>query len=399
MTHRASLRPLLILIVLALAMSACGSGGTVVTRGERALPSAESPTPLADNQGAAAVGSSTENTASTDSEGQAISPAPSVSAQSPTSTVTETAEAGADEASAEPAGDSEAAEPTAEPATAVPEATEVSAEPTASATPAAEPTLAPTATPVPDPTAVPATATPIPAATAVPAATATPVPAPTATPIPAPTATPIPTATATPLPVLPTPTAAPISSGSGNGTRCLVRLHGKGGQGGDSWTRGDGIVMLQPGGNGAGWGGRQWEYGTAAKLQQAMGIIISGIDASGCDRVVIHGFSNGGSMAAAFQCSGNNLGGRLIGVIVDDPVTDSGTVGCRAASSRVVLFWTGGLDVAPGTSCASIDWTCAGDTVLGINAYAANLGVGITASPHTVHRSNYETPLPFNWLG
>ena len=116
---------------------------------------------------------------------------------------------------------------------------------------------------------------------------------------------------------------------------------------------------------------------------------------------MVHGFSNGASMAAALYCSGDDLDGRLVGVVVDDPVTDSATIGCAPADVPVTLYWTAALDdtAPPGTDCASIDWTCAGDTVRGIDAYAADLGIAPTTSPFDDHRWYVDSPVPFSWLG
>src|SRR6185369_7616130 len=41
--------------------------------------------------------------------------------------------------------------------------------------------------------------------------------------------------------------------------RCLVRLHGKGDRGAETVVK-DGVSVVSPDGNAAGWGGRQWLY-------------------------------------------------------------------------------------------------------------------------------------------
>lgn len=204
----------------------------------------------------------------------------------------------------------------------------------------------------------------------------------------------------TPTTSTPTTTTTTTTTVASSDIRCLVYLHGKGGAGGSPSTN-NGIVILSPNGNGTGWGGLQWEYDTNATLQQAIGSIVASIDEANCGRVVIHGFSNGASMTAALQCSGNTLGGRLVGVVIDDPVTDSATSGCSPATGQVALYWTGALaNAAPvGTQCAQIDWTCAGGEIRGIDAYAADLGVSATPSPHSDHQWNFATQLPFTWLG
>lgn len=271
----------------------------------------------------------------------------------------------------EPVENAAAPEPTAGATTAEPTAATVSPEPTATAgdpeptvvaeTSEAEPTEA-------EPTVVAATPEPEPAVDPEPAATA----------------------------------AVPAPPGSVSGSqRCLVYLHGKGGAGGDTVPGDDGVLIVSPSGNGTGWGALQWEYDSPANLGQAIASIRSSVDAADCGRVVVHGFSNGASMAAALHCSGDNLGGRLVGVVVDDPVPDAATVDCAPATDRIVLYWTGALALAApaGTHCVQIDWTCAGDVLRPIDAYASDLGAPITASPHADHQWNFETDLPTRWLG
>lgn len=196
-------------------------------------------------------------------------------------------------------------------------------------------------------------------------------------------------------------------SGEGSGgdvaarsERCIVRLHGKGGDGAAPIVV-DGIAILTPDGNGSGWGGRQWEYAKPDALDAGRAQVHAAVDRAGCARVVVHGFSNGASMAAALYCSGDDLSGRLVGVVVDDPVTDAATVGCAPADVPVTLYWTGALDetAPPGTDCLSVDWTCAGDRVRGVDAYAADLGVEPTASPFDDHRWYLDSPKPISWLG
>lgn len=182
--------------------------------------------------------------------------------------------------------------------------------------------------------------------------------------------------------------------------RCIVRLHGKG-ESGAAPTVVDGVAVLAPDGNGTGWGGRQWEYADDAALAAARARISTAADDAGCQRVVVHGFSNGASMAAALYCSGDDLSGRLVGVVVDDPVTDAATVECTPADMEVALYWTGALDAIapPGTDCSGIDWTCAGGIVRGVDAYSVDLGVVPLDSPFDEHRWYLDSPLPLTWLG
>lgn len=183
--------------------------------------------------------------------------------------------------------------------------------------------------------------------------------------------------------------------------RCIVRLHGKGGRGAPATVGADGIAVLSPDGNGTGWGGLQWEYDTDAGLAAGVERITAVTDEAGCERVVVHGFSNGASMAAATLCSGEDLGGRLDGVIIDDPVTDASTQPCTPADVPVTVYWTGALDetAPPGTQCDTIDWTCEGGVVRGIEVFTADIGVTATASPFDEHQWYVDSPLPVTWLG
>ena len=182
--------------------------------------------------------------------------------------------------------------------------------------------------------------------------------------------------------------------------RCIVRLHGKGGSGAPATIGEDGIAVLSPDGNGTGWGGLQWEYDTEAGLDAGVDAITAAADGAGCERVVVHGFSNGASMAAAMLCSGDDLGGRLDGVVIDDPVTDASTQPCAPADVQIAVYWTGALDetAPPGTQCDTIDWTCEGGVVRGIDVFTADIGVAATASPFDDHQWYVDSPLPVTWL-
>jgi hypothetical protein len=166
-----------------------------------------------------------------------------------------------------------------------------------------------------------------------------------------------------------------------------VRLHGKGGSGSGTYQSGD-VTIVQPNGNASGWGGRQWLYFAPSSYASAVGPIIAAVDAAGCGQVIVNGFSNGGAMAMKLYCSGETFGGRLIGVVVDDPVPDHGADGCaRPGGVDLTVYWTGALEypAQPGWNCAEQDWTCEGGTTVGIGAYAANAGVGAKASPNSSH--------------
>lgn len=184
--------------------------------------------------------------------------------------------------------------------------------------------------------------------------------------------------------------------------RCIVRLHGKGGGGEPTAVDAAGIADVRPAGNAEGWGGRQWLYFPDDEYAEARTVVADAIDALQCDRMVLHGFSNGGAFAAKLLCRGETFDGRLVGVVIDDPVADASTDGCDPASGvPAVLYWTGALvdDAPAGTDCSTIDWTCEGTTIVGIDQYAARLGLDITPSPHAEHEWYADAPEPTAWLG
>lgn len=168
--------------------------------------------------------------------------------------------------------------------------------------------------------------------------------------------------------------------------RCLVRLHGRSGEGAEPVDAGD-HAEVSPTGNGTAEGGFQWLYGTDEELAAASSRVEAWIDAVGCQEVILNGFSNGGGFLGALHCSGETFDGRVVGVVIDDPVPDQGVADCAADPEiPVTVFWTGGLtEAVAGTSCAEIGYTCAGDDLLGIDAYAEALGSSVTASPHDEH--------------
>ena len=181
---------------------------------------------------------------------------------------------------------------------------------------------------------------------------------------------------------------------------CVVWLHGRGDRG-QAPVVDRGVAHLSPAGNGEWEGGRQWLYATASDLAAATTVVTEAIESAECDRVVLHGFSNGAAFAAKLYCRGSDFDGRLRGVVIDDPVTDASVDGC-SPSDRVdaVLYWTTALESqAPaGTACDTIGWTCEGPTVIGVDAYAAALGLPITPSVHVEHRPYPDPPPIAVWL-
>jgi hypothetical protein len=185
--------------------------------------------------------------------------------------------------------------------------------------------------------------------------------------------------------------ATPVDAG-----RCLVRLHGKGGSGAPP-VGGD-VTIISPTGNADGWGGRQWLYFPDDEYEAAREIVADAV--TECDQLIINGFSNGGAFAAKLFCRGETFDGRLVGVVVDDPVVDAGVEGCTPDPQvPVTLYWTGALDppAVAGWDCAEEDWTCEGGSTIGIDAYAAALGTDVIASPHTEHTWYLDAPELSDW--
>jgi hypothetical protein len=218
-----------------------------------------------------------------------------------------------------------------------------------------------------------------------------------------PTATAPSTAPAPPTPA-PDGTKAPPpaaeSAPAPGGTRCVVRLHGKGGGAAGTHAASGGVVEVAPGGNAPAWGGLVWQYFPDSGYGGARNNVVSAADAAGCGRIIVVGFSNGASFAAKLYCRGETFGGRLVGVVVDDPVVDHAVEGCHPASGvRVALYWTGALaaTATPGWNCAEQDWTCEGGTTVGIDAYQSALGVGHKQSPHTSHAPYSSPPELGSW--
>ena len=196
------------------------------------------------------------------------------------------------------------------------------------------------------------------------------------------------------------PTTSPIALSTSWPPNCLVRLHGKGGEGEPARVVGD-VTELAPTGNADGWGARQWVYESDEQLATAKAAITESLDTAGCTRVVVNGFSNGGAFAAALYCAAERFDGRVVGYVIDDPVPDGAVLGCNPDPEvEVVLYWTGALDDAatPGADCDDLDWTCAGGSLLGIKRYSTELDVTATRSPFDEHRWYRDAPEASIWL-
>ena len=175
-----------------------------------------------------------------------------------------------------------------------------------------------------------------------------------------------------------------------------MSLHGKGGGGQAEWTGSDGVRHSFPAGNAAGWGGLQWLYFPEGNYQAARNIVANDVAAGGCGRVVVYGFSNGAAFAAKLYCRGETFGGKVVGFVIDDPVVDHGVEGCARPPVHVVIYWTGGIDQADGWPCG--DWTCEGDSTIGIARYEADVGVVRKPSINTTHQQYVDPPELHSWF-
>lgn len=180
---------------------------------------------------------------------------------------------------------------------------------------------------------------------------------------------------------------------------CLVRVHGRSETGALPVERGS-FVELQPIGNAVAGGGHMWLYDEPDDRADALERITAAVDGAGCERVVLNGFSNGGGLIGALVCDGEDLDGRLVGAVIDDPVPDEGTRECSLAPGvEVAVYWTGALtEATAGTSCESLGWVCTGTTIVGIDAYARGLGVDVTTSPMDGHVWFRDAPELEAWL-
>jgi hypothetical protein len=187
------------------------------------------------------------------------------------------------------------------------------------------------------------------------------------------------------------------SSSISSAARCLVRLHGKGGNGADTTTK-DGVTVLSPPGNAEGWGGRQWLYFPEESYVAARNLVGAAI--AGCEQVIVDGFSNGASFAAKLYCRGETFGGHLVRVVVDDPVVDGAVTGCAPDPSiGLTLYWSGALEAQsrPGWQCSEADWTCEGGTTIGIQAYTTALRTERRESPYHEHKWFLDAPEVSQW--
>jgi hypothetical protein len=192
--------------------------------------------------------------------------------------------------------------------------------------------------------------------------------------------------------------APALASGSTyrpTGARCYVGLHGWDGYGEDGLP-GLTATNIQPNGNIAlGYNNvyktntfmwmyydDQFDYPASrypqASYSGALAVVRAAVAARDCGQIVVQGFSNGGAFAAKLYCRGETFGGRVVGFIIDDPVTDKGVDNCaRPAGVRVKLYHSTDLMATAGAGgpCRPyLTWFCDGNWRYTAPQYDALIG-------------------------
>lgn len=181
---------------------------------------------------------------------------------------------------------------------------------------------------------------------------------------------------------------------------CVLYVHGRSDAGAAARVDGD-RGELSPNGNVRYGDGFGWRYASEVDYADARAVIANVIEDSACADVAVSGFSNGAAFVAKLYCRGETFDGRVVGFVIDDPVPDTAVADCDSdTSTEVALYWTGALDpdAQPGVECDALGWTCDGERLLGIEAYAAALGTQILGSPFEDHRWYREAPELDRWL-
>ncbi len=182
------------------------------------------------------------------------------------------------------------------------------------------------------------------------------------------------------------------------GSRCIVHLHGKGDRGAATVSTA-GITHLHPDGNHEAWGGLEWRYFPEPGYEDVRAVVAETIASKQCERVIVHGFSNGASLAAKLFCRGETFGKRVIGYVIDDPVPDRAVEKCQAAQGvKLALYSTGTLAHAvENWDCTKADYTCEGGKTIGIGRYARALGTSVKASANKEHAVYQSPPEYASW--
>ncbi|MGD9794524.1 MAG: hypothetical protein AB7V43_13690 [Acidimicrobiia bacterium] len=205
-----------------------------------------------------------------------------------------------------------------------------------------------------------------------------------------------------------------------SGTRCYLGLHGWGyfGEGGVPGFTG---TNIQPDGNiDLGYwpnykrNAHMWLYYDdqfdyprssypQASYEGAMAVVNDAVSRQSCGQIVVQGFSNGAGFAAKMYCRGETFGGRVVGYIIDDPVTDRGVEGCAPAPGvQIRLFHSDDLmrTAGAGGPCRpDLTWFCDGNWRYTAAQYDALIGasnVGPFKPGHYPSKNEYAAIMN-NW--
>jgi hypothetical protein len=179
---------------------------------------------------------------------------------------------------------------------------------------------------------------------------------------------------------------APAPPATPSGQKCVVGLPGAGGS-----------TDINGGfGGGKGYPQGAFETRTTPDMPELADVQRA---AEGCGAVIIHGFSEGGRRAKELYCSGESLGGRVVGYIIDDPnyFPDEGQPCRPGAGVKVALYAT---RISPGdpswTPNVYLSGLGYGDVMA---KTSARLGVPIQVSPNYSHIpfSNPNPPEMSSW--
>ncbi|MGE3328867.1 MAG: hypothetical protein AB7N61_26030 [Acidimicrobiia bacterium] len=209
------------------------------------------------------------------------------------------------------------------------------------------------------------------------------------------------------------PGLAGPSHGAG-GARCFLGLHGWGYFGEDAAPPGMEADNVQPNGNidlGY-WPQYQrdaymWVYFddqsdyprsrfAQASFDGALSVVNLALAEHDCGQIVVQGFSNGAAFAAKMYCRGETLGDRVVGYIIDDPVTDKGVDGCDPAAGMNVRLYHS-TDIANtaggGGPCRpTLTWFCDGNWRYSVSQYdriISTTNIGPFKPGHYPSKSEY----------
>jgi hypothetical protein len=186
-----------------------------------------------------------------------------------------------------------------------------------------------------------------------------------------------------------TPGTAPRPEGAA----CILYLHGAGTTDAgyvEDWAD-EGILFLVPQSPNAEWP-HFWLYDgqyevytdSDAPFDELTAFLTAELDRNNCGPVMLYGASNGAGFAAKLYCRGQDFGGRVWSVMVDDPVPDAGVVGCSPSPSVQRTLFTHSAEIAGDAELFEDDrcsrsptlrwpWYCEDDIGFGVAEYEAHI--------------------------